>query len=1641
MKNWKRIVSALLCVAMLLGNTTTVWANPAEQSETPCPHCGEVVEWVDWDGAAPSASCHVRLPEGGLQFTSGNRSLASGVTMVLDLNGQTMERVDSNSKFFLVNSGAKLVILDSSAEKTGTMIGRQSNNNHAGIAQIYGGDLDIYGGTFKMTETSEAKNGGLFLISTKTTSPTVNIYGGTFYGVKAAQGGVLQFSGKEMNITGGTFYPGSATYGDSLYISSGPATITDATIYGGVYVGSSGSLTVSGKTVIQKAEGGSKYGMKLVSEKTITVGALEAPASIGVTLNADGVFTTEFADEAAAEAAKSFFTLDDASKELTVVGKTLQIAAPVTEPEATEPTVAPSEPDTTEPEGTTVPTEPETTQPEGSELCQHCGEYVVFDTTWTGSTTLNAGHYKLTGETTVSSTRSLSANKGEVIIDLNGQTMKMASGKNKMFNIYYGSKLTILDSSEAKTGEVISYQKADYHAGMMQVIGGAVDIYGGTFRMIDGSAAKQGGLIYAYTSTNNPEINIYGGTFYGSTAERGGILYITSGKLNIEGGTFYSGTASAYGDGIYVNGSGVEFSVSGAPVFDGGMYIYAAKSATFSGTPVIQKPAENAKSEYSLKLASGVLIDATGLTEGASIAITGSGAVATGYATVAEAFANADKFLVSDDQTKFFTVSGTDLALATKSTETTFDCPHCDDENVTWTVWDASAKNPAGGHYYLDSHVSQAENVGISEGTVVLNLNGYTMTKAAAGRMFIVQGTGELVIMDSSADGSGNVISNGVNNHGMIIMSYNSANAKATIYGGNFYDGSSVAAKNGALFSASSGGTMYIKGGKFFGGNASYGGVAAATSGAILEITGGEFFPGTVANNGDTIYGNGDTTKVVIGGDAKIYGGVYISSVASFELTGTPVIQRDPHDDITYSLKTGTPATVTELADGAKIAINQVNSTTKVFTTAFADEAAAKAAVKYFYSDDPAKAIVLSENALALEDRAEGVVDLKDPSDDGVLNILMIGNSFCYYYVQELYGLLMEKLPAGIEEVQIYNMYYSGRTLVTHLARWEAGVGDCEVFRMNKDGRVNLAPKEEWSLEMALEQENWDYISLQSPGNVSYVNQEKWEENKVNAVPTLTAMYGRLYELYPNAQLLWHRTWAFEVGRISGSTIYDEAMNVAYDAGMQYLSDWVVNEFDQDKPYDIMMVNSGLAWKYAREENAKLETSLFPIGGLSARTNVANKDTYQYAKDNPDAKNVGDGYHEGDIGGGQLLNAYTWYMTLTGDGDLSDNTYAPSKSGMLGEPNPYTLADDHLALLKNAAMTAYNETYPGNTNPEPTDPTEPTEPEATEPSTEPTEPEATEPSTEPTEPVIPEGSTVINVTLDKAEIYRGDEVTVTVSVTGENTWSSMGYIPILNSEYFTVTAGEALMSGMLVEFTVTDGGVIMLNSAGVVTGDAFRFTIKIAEDAPFGAFKLTDVASVKNGISAVPTFVVETGAKVLCRHEATFTSLDQEKHSGVCSICGETVTEEHNYVNGKCEACGEMKDYVVIFQYEDGTIISQETYHYGDAVTVPAAPAVPEAMANDYEFDGWDKEIVAVDGDAVYTAKFKQKYLRGDVNNDGEINDADATYLLRYTLFGDGRYPINQPGDMNGDGEINDADATYLLRFTLFGPGRYPLAN
>ena len=75
----------------------------------------------------------------------------------------------------------------------------------------------------------------------------------------------------------------------------------------------------------------------------------------------------------------------------------------------------------------------------------------------------------------------------------------------------------------------------------------------------------------------------------------------------------------------------------------------------------------------------------------------------------------------------------------------------------------------------------------------------------------------------------------------------------------------------------------------------------------------------------------------------------------------------------------------------------------------------------------------------------------------------------------------------------------------------------------------------------------------------------------------------------------------------------------------------------------------------------------------------------------------------------------------------------------------------------------------------------------------------------------------------------------------------------------------------------------------------------------------------------------------------------------------------------------------------------------------------------------------------VYLAEEISGIARGDVNEDGNVDSADAIYLLRHTIRASS-YPINQSADMNGDGKTGSADAVYLLRHVIRSD-KYPLAH
>ncbi|MBR2343161.1 MAG: InlB B-repeat-containing protein, partial [Clostridia bacterium] len=84
-------------------------------------------------------------------------------------------------------------------------------------------------------------------------------------------------------------------------------------------------------------------------------------------------------------------------------------------------------------------------------------------------------------------------------------------------------------------------------------------------------------------------------------------------------------------------------------------------------------------------------------------------------------------------------------------------------------------------------------------------------------------------------------------------------------------------------------------------------------------------------------------------------------------------------------------------------------------------------------------------------------------------------------------------------------------------------------------------------------------------------------------------------------------------------------------------------------------------------------------------------------------------------------------------------------------------------------------------------------------------------------------------------------------------------------------------------------------------------------------------------------------------------------------------------------------EYTVIFKNDDGTVLSEKTYHYGDAVTAPEAVRTDKTYT--YTFIAWDKDVTACTGNATYTAIYSREYINYTVvfkDDDGRVLSTDT---------------------------------------------------
>lgn len=276
------------------------------------------------------------------------------------------------------------------------------------------------------------------------------------------------------------------------------------------------------------------------------------------------------------------------------------------------------------------------------------------------------------------------------------------------------------------------------------------------------------------------------------------------------------------------------------------------------------------------------------------------------------------------------------------------------------------------------------------------------------------------------------------------------------------------------------------------------------------------------------------------------------------------------------------------------------------------------------------------------------------------LNVFFVSNSTCYYFTDELMGLLG---AAGYENVTLALVYASGCSIEKHHSWLREGYPGYQ-FRVLTPGGLEIIEK--CTLEKALAYADWDVISFDN-------NARSFASGDADIALSLTEPYfGELYshirKKFPHAKYYWHQVWANEIG-------YQLAfkMETKDQRTRVYLAKRGVMEH-MVKTYGIGGIPTGDAWEMVRD----MELFTRPVAPFLdvERFSLCSRIAKEAFRD--------DYTHDGDIGGGQYLNACVWFEMLTGESCL-ENPFRPVYK--LGNTD-CSLTEEKITVLQKAAHRA-----------------------------------------------------------------------------------------------------------------------------------------------------------------------------------------------------------------------------------------------------------------------------------------------------------------------------------------------------------------
>lgn len=288
------------------------------------------------------------------------------------------------------------------------------------------------------------------------------------------------------------------------------------------------------------------------------------------------------------------------------------------------------------------------------------------------------------------------------------------------------------------------------------------------------------------------------------------------------------------------------------------------------------------------------------------------------------------------------------------------------------------------------------------------------------------------------------------------------------------------------------------------------------------------------------------------------------------------------------------------------------------------------------------------------------------PADDEELNILFIGNSYSTHWPDELAELLG---AAGYEDVLVCDIYHSGASFEDHWT-WLQNNEKLEDFHINRPGQGGRVTWSDVSFEECVTYANWDYISFQQTNKYTS-NSGKFRTSISQWLPQL---YSYVYAAFPKATYFWQQNWSHSAGKgmYDNTETSDEKLRWIRQEALIVCKDW-----------GFLNAPLGQAWTDIRYDPLFYEHSGDYVNDYptkSLHTRLYETTTKKGTITNADLS------HDGNIGGGQYLNASVWFEMITHK-SVVGNSYVPEYYAE--ETNKtYTFTPEQIAKLQNAAHQA-----------------------------------------------------------------------------------------------------------------------------------------------------------------------------------------------------------------------------------------------------------------------------------------------------------------------------------------------------------------